>query len=53
MKYKIGDRVYFAGQKYRVVGTHLFGLWIRCGQRKFNVTYRSAKPIVRCKNECI
>jgi hypothetical protein len=50
MKYKVGDRVYFAGRKWKVIGTHLFGLHIRNGKNKFNVTYRSVKPIVRCSN---
>lgn len=51
MKYKIGDRFYFAGMKYRVISTHGWGLLIRCGQRKFNVTYGNVKPIVRYVNE--
>lgn len=49
MKYKIGDRVYFAGQKFTVYEAHAWGIRIANESNRWNVTNRSVKPIHTCK----
>lgn len=49
MKYKVGDRVYFAGEKFTVYEAHSWGVRIKNQFKKWNVTNRSVKPIITCK----
>lgn len=51
MKYKIGDRVYYTGEKYKVANVFTWGVRIEKGKARFWVTPYSIKPIVRCSND--